>query len=209
MLKNLDVLNDKDINKYIDMAIQNKNEEFLIYIYELKYKICNKTKIIKPFELILNLLELNFYKMSKIIYKEYVTDENIEKDYKHIKKIVNTMLNKGELHLIKFINKITPKIFLEFYTDIVITSIQQGYLDIFDYVATILNIKEIDNEDKLDLLEIALYTNNEDIFEIIFDIIKPVDLTYPHLKILELSKEINKEIFSFLYTEQDNQIRGY
>jgi hypothetical protein len=207
MLKDLDVINDKDLNKYIEMAIASENERFMIYIYDNKEKLCTKIKLKKPIKIIKNLLSKNFYEISKRIYKDYISEETVELE--EIEELYNIIINKGELHLIKFLYEIQEETFKKLYTDLVIVSIQNAYLDIFYFLAEVLNIKELHNNDKLDLLEIALYTNNEDAFEIIYEIIEPVDLTHPSLELMKKAKKMNKNIFAFLYTEANNQIRRY
>lgn len=210
MLKDSEVVKEKNINKYLDMAISGLNEDIAIYIYEQKDNICTKQKnITNPYEIIKQIIPLNFYRLLKLIYKDYIVDNVSANDMEILEDIYNKISKKGELHLIEFLYETTPNIFNELYTDIVVDSIQKGFLDIFDYCAKVLNIKNIDNDDKLDLLEIALYTDNEDIFTIIYEIISPIDITHPHLKLMELAKKKNKKIFAFLYTEADNQIRGY
>lgn len=208
LLKNLEVVYDKNINKLLTSAISSKNEKLAIKIYEEKNEICIKKKLNNLFLYLEDSLKLNFYDLFKTIYKDHIKDL-LNTDNFLVEKLFNIISLKGELHLVKFIFEETPSLFKINYEDIVVNSISYGYLDIFDYCVEKLEITILDNDDKLSLLNIALYTKNIDIFSIVYELISPVDLTHPRLELLQKSKSINQEIFSFLYTEADNQIRGY
>ena len=211
VLSNIKVVTINTLDSYLSLSIEFKKEEIGIYILNNPTEFFNDKpniltndldKIIDCFENNLNSLALGLILFSISKYNKESSEFSTTVQNK-LEKIFDIVSKTGELDYVKVINTKAPNLFNDLYTDIIVQSLERGYVDIFEYCSKVFKFSKLPNRDKLQMLELALKNNEKFIFEIILKIMQPVyfktdDGTGDHL--LKKAKEANRDIYAILYT---------
>lgn len=164
MLREVKAIKSKNIDMLLELAFKSNNEKFVIKIYKNRKKeIENIYKVIKKS------IDKNWFDFFMIIYSDYLNEIiGNEAQYRYF---LEYLIKKTSLRWVEAVIEKSKKEIKENIDVIIISAIETKKLDILEYIVNEYELKNLNEEDKIEILEEALKEQDELFFSMVYEII--------------------------------------